>query len=86
MKLAILGLLSLLVVSSGLLMNNAFGEVSENSSYHLEGSVFAATEEIIRHSAIDMAFTSHQKSGSSIDILIENGFITLDNQEFEIFR
>ena len=65
-------------------MNNAFGEVNENSAYLLEGSGFAVTETVIKQSEIDIGLTSQLKTGSSIDFLIEDGFITLDNQDFVI--
>ena len=78
------GLLALLVISSGFFINEAFAEVNENSAYLIEGSGFAVTEEIIRISEIDIGLSSHQQSGSSIDFLIEDGFITLDNEDFLI--
>ena len=65
-------------------MNNAFGEVNENSAYLLEGSGFAVTETVIKQSEIDIGLTSQLKTGSSIDFMIEDGFITLDNQDFVI--
>lgn len=84
MNLSILGLAALLVISSGFFINNAFAEVNENSAYLIEGSGFAVTEKIIRLSEIDIGISSHQQSGSSIDFLIEDGFITLDNEDFVI--
>lgn len=79
-----MGLLAILVISSGFLINNAFAEVNQNSAYLLEGSGFAVTEETIRNSEIDIGISSHQQLGSSIDFLIEDGFITLDNEDFVI--
>ena len=84
MNITLIGLFSLLVISSGFLMNDAFGEINENSAYLLEGSGFAVTEEIIKQSEIDIGLTSQLTSGSSIDFLIEDGFITLGNQDFVI--
>jgi plastocyanin len=81
-NISLVGLLALLVISSGFFINDAFAEVSENSAYLLEGSGFAVTEELIRISEIDIGLSSHQQSGSSIDFLIEDGFITLDNEDF----
>jgi len=81
-KIYLVGLLALLVMSSGLLINDAFAEISQNSAYLVEGSGFAVTEELIRLSEIDIGLSSHQASGSSIDFLIEDGFITLDNEDF----
>ena len=84
MNIYLVGLLGLLVTSSGFFIDDAFADVNENSAYLLEGSGFAVTEEIIRLSEIDIGLTSHQKSGSSIEFLIEDGFITLDNEDFLI--
>ncbi len=84
MNISLLGLLALLVISSGFFINDAFAEVNENSAYLLEGSGFAVTEELIRLSEIDIGLSSQQQSGSSIDFLIEDGFITLDNEDFVI--
>ena len=84
MNFPLLGLVALLVVSSGFFINDAFAEVNENSAYLIEGSGFAVTEKIIRLSEIDIGLSSHQQLGSSIDFLIEDGFITLDNEDFVI--
>jgi len=84
MNISPVGLLALLVIFSGFFLNNAFAEVSENSAYLLEGSGFAVTEELIRLSEIDIGLSSHLQSGSSIDFRIEDGFITLDNEDFVI--
>jgi plastocyanin len=83
-NISLVGLLALLVISSGFFINDAFAEVSENSAYLFEGSGFAVTEELIRLSEIDIGLSSHQQSGSSIDFLIEDGFVTLDNEDFVI--
>jgi len=83
-NISLVGLLALVVISSGFFLNDAFAEVSENSAYLLEGSGFAVTEEFIRLSEIDIGLSSHQQSGSSIDFRIEDGFITLDNEDFVI--
>jgi len=83
-NISLVGLLALLVIFSGFFLNDAFAEVSENSAYLLEGSGFAVTEELIRLSEIDIGLSSHLQSGSSIDFLIEDGFITLDNEDFVI--
>ncbi|MFB5618620.1 MAG: hypothetical protein ACE5RE_03385 [Candidatus Nitrosomaritimum aestuariumsis] len=84
MNIPLLGLTALLVITSGFFINDAFAEINENSAYLIEGSGFAVTEKIIRISEIDIGLSSHQKSGSSIDFLIEDGFITLDNEDFVI--
>lgn len=81
---AAITLLALLVVSSGYFVNEAFAEISENQAFLLEGSGFAVTEEIIRISEIDLGLSSQDQRGSTINFLTEDGFITLDNEEFLI--
>ncbi len=83
MKLAIT-LLALLVVSSGYFINDSFAEISENQVFLLEGSGFAVTEESIKISEIDLGLSSQQQRGSTINFLTEDGFITLDDEEFLI--
>ena len=80
----IIFLLSVLFISSGFFINESFAEISENQSFFLEGSGFAVTEELIKTSEIDIALSSQQQSGSSINFLTENGFITLGEEEFII--
>ena len=80
----VLTLLSLLVILSGYFVNESFAEISENQAFLLEGSGFAVTEDSIRISEIDLGLSSQQQSGSSIDFLTEDGFITLDDEEFVI--
>jgi len=82
-KLAIT-LLALLVVSSGYFINDSFAEISENQVFLLEGSGFAVTEESIKISEIDLGLSSQQQRGSTINFLTEDGFITLDDEEFLI--
>jgi len=81
---AALTLLTLLVVSSGYFVNEAFAEISENQAFLLEGSGFAVTEEIIRISEIDLGLSSQDQRGSTINFLTEDGFITLDDEEFVV--
>jgi len=83
MKLTIT-LLALLVVSSGYFINESFAEISENQAFLLEGSGFAVTEELIKISEIDLGLSSQQQRGSTINFLTEDGFITLDDEEFLI--
>jgi plastocyanin len=81
---AALTLLALLVVSSGYFVNEAFAEISENQAFLLEGSGFAVTEEIIKISEIDLGLSSQDQRGSTINFLTEDGFITLNDEEFVI--
>ncbi len=77
-------LLALLVVSSGYFVNESFAEISENQAFLLEGSGFVVTEEIIKISEIDIGLSSQIQSGSSINFLVHDGFITLNDEEFVI--
>ena len=81
---AAISLLVLVVVSSGYYFNESFAEISENQAFLLEGSGFAVTEKAIRISEINLGLSSQQQSGSTIDFLTEDGFLTLDNTDFVI--
>ena len=84
MKLTIT-LFVLLVVSSGYFINESFAEISENTLMGLEGSGFAVTKEVIQNSEIDFTLFSEQKNGNKINFKIENGFVTLGNEDFTVF-
>ncbi len=77
-------LLVLLVIFSGYLINESYAEVSENQAFLLEGSGFAVTEEFIKISEIDIGLSSQQQRGSTINFVIEDGFITLNDEEFVV--
>jgi len=79
-----IALLTLFVLSSGYFINDSFAEITENQAFLLEGSGFAVTEESIKISEIDLGLSSQQQRGSTINFLIENGFITLNEEEFVI--
>jgi len=81
---AAITLLALLVISSGYFINESFAEISQNQAFLLEGSGFAVTEESINISEIDIGLSSQQQRGSTINFLIEDGFITLNEEEFAI--
>lgn len=81
---AAITLLALLVISSGYFISESFAEVSPNQAFLLEGSGFAVTEESIKISEIDLGLSSQDQHGSTINFLTEDGFITLDNEEFII--
>ncbi|MCJ8305617.1 MAG: hypothetical protein HRU07_01035 [Nitrosopumilus sp.] len=77
-------LLALLVIFSGYFINESYAEVSENQAFLLEGSGFAVTEEFIKISEIDLGLSSQQQRGSTINFVIEDGFITLNDEEFVV--
>ena len=80
----IIPLLALLVFSTGYLIKDAYAQISENQAFLLEGSGFAVTEETIQITEVDLGISSQDKRGSTINFLIEDGFITLDDEEFVI--
>ena len=77
-------ILALLAVSSVYFINDSFAEISENQIFLLEGSGFAVTKEIIKISEIDLGLSSQDQRGSTINFLTEDGFVTLDDEEFVI--
>ena len=79
-----ISLLALLLISFGYFANEAFAEISENQAFFLEGSGFAVTEEIIKISEIDLGLSSQKQSGSTINFIVHDGFITLNDEEFVI--
>jgi plastocyanin len=64
--------------------NYAFAELDANSAYVLEGSGFAVTESTIKTSQIDFALTTGSIDNGRGGISIEEGFVTLDNDDFVV--
>lgn len=82
MKVFALGLFSILVVLSVTSFSNIYGEIIPNNAFILEGSGFAVTEELIKISELDLAMSTQQQVGSTIKSIVEDGFITLNDQDF----
>ena len=80
----ILMLFALLVIFSGFSFSKTFGEIGQNDAFILEGSGFAVTEDIIKLSEIDIVLSTQKQSGSTISSSVEDGFVTLDDQDFII--
>lgn len=78
--LAIIGMITL-----GLTFSDANAELGTNNAFILEGSGFAVTEESIKISEIDFAISTGIQQGSTIRMLIEDGFVTLNENEFLLF-
>jgi len=66
----------------GFSTNSAFGALEPNSGYSLEGSGFAVTEETIQTTDLDMFFSTEEKKGTRMKISIDDGFVTLNNDDF----
>lgn len=77
-------LFSLFVFAIGYFVDESFAEILENQAFILEGSGFAVTEDYIEISEIDMGLLSQQQRGSTINFMIEDGFVTLADEEFVI--
>jgi plastocyanin len=50
----------------------------------MEGSGFAITDEFIQNSQIDLLLTTGDQVGSSIKLFVEDGFISLNDEDFTI--
>ncbi len=73
------------MVTLGLTFSDANAELDTNNAFILEGSGFAVTEESIKTSEIDFAISTGTQKGSTIRMLIEDGFVTLNDNEFLLF-
>ncbi len=74
--------LLMLFAFSGFIFSDSFATISPNSAFTLEGSGFAVTEDTIKISEIDLVLSTQKQTGSSVKSSIEDGFITLDDQDF----
>lgn len=74
--------LIILFAFSGFAFSDSFAIISPNSAFTLEGSGYAVTEEMIKISEIDLALATQKQTGSSVKSSIEDGFITLDVENF----
>lgn len=80
MNITILTLLMVFGIS-GFAFSDSFA-ISPNSAFTLEGSGYAVTEDVIKTSEIDLAISTQKQTGSSIASTVEDGFITLDDEDF----
>ena len=74
--------LLMLLAFSGFVFSDSFAIISPNSAFTLEGSGYAVTEDMIKISEIDLVLSTQTQTGSSVKSSIEDGFITLDDQDF----
>jgi len=70
------------VLTIGLSFNEVTAEIGPNNAFILEGSGFAVTEESIKTTEINLAMTTSDKIGSRTNILVEDGFVTLNEDDF----
>lgn len=60
------------------------GEFEANQAYLIEGSGYAVTKELINTSQIDLLMATERQVGSRIPVIIEDGFITLNEMDFVV--
>ncbi len=72
------------VTAFGLSTNDVSAEISGNNAFILEGSGFAVTEDSIKSTEIDLAISTGDKVGTRTNILVEDGFVTLNEEDFII--
>ena len=72
------------VTAFGLSTNDVSAEISGNNAFILEGSGFAVTEDSIKSTEIDFAISTGDKVGTRTNILVEDGFVTLNEEDFII--
>lgn len=77
-----IAVLLMLFTFSGFIFSDSFATISPNSAFTLEGSGYAVTEDTIKISEIDLVLSTQKQTGSSVKSSIEDGFITLDDQDF----
>jgi len=70
------------VLTIGLSFNDAAAEIGPNNAFILEGSGFAVTDDSIKTTEIDFAMSTGDKVGSRTNILVEDGFVTLNEDDF----
>ena len=70
------------VLTIGLSFNEAIAEIGPNNVFILEGSGFAVTDDSIKTTEIDFAMSTGDKVGSRTNILVEDGFVTLNEDDF----
>ena len=72
----------ILIAFSGFTFSDSFAIISPNSAFTLEGSGYAVTENMIKISDIDLTLSTQKQTGSNVKSSIEDGFITLDLENF----
>ncbi|HXV65680.1 MAG TPA: hypothetical protein VD731_00435 [Nitrosopumilaceae archaeon] len=73
--------LSLIFIGASFNESNA--DLVANTAYLVEGSGFAVTEKSIKISEIDLLISIGDKVGSSNKIVVEDGFLTINELDFD---
>jgi len=82
MKLAIAVSFFVLAIALSHSYEEANAELVANQPYLMEGTGFAVTEESIKNSQIDLLIATERQIGSRTPILVEDGFVTLNEMDF----
>lgn len=73
--------LSLIFIGTSFSESNA--QLVANEAYLVEGSGFAVTEKSIKVSEIDLLMSIGEQVGSSSKLVVEDGFVTINELDFE---
>ena len=68
----------------GLSFNESNAQLVSNQAFLIEGAGFAVTEKSIKTSQIDLLMSTGSQVGSSTRIVIEDGFVTMDEIDFTV--
>ena len=81
---AVLAIPILLILALGMSLQELKADVVPEEAYLLEGSGFAVTEDVIKNSQIDFLIDLDRKVGSTTKLVVEDGFVTLGDMEFNV--
>ncbi len=81
---AVLAIPILLILTLGISLQEVEADLVPEEAYLLEGSGFAVTEDVIKNSQIDFLIDLDRKVGSTTKLVVEDGFVTLGNMEFNV--
>ncbi len=81
---AVLAIPILLILALGMSLQELKADVEGGEAYLLEGSGFAVTEDVIKNSQIDFLIDLDRKVGSTTKLVVEDGFVTLGDMEFNV--
>ena len=68
----------------GISFNDSNAQLVPNQAFLIEGSGFAVTEKSIKTSQIDFLMSAGNQIGSTTRIVIEDGFVTMDEIDFTV--
>jgi plastocyanin len=72
------------VLFIGISFNESNAQLVSNQAFLIEGSGFAVTEKSIKTSQIDLLMSTGNQIGSTTRIVIEDGFVTMDEIDFTV--